>query len=191
MAAQSKESHGAIRQGLKELEEYGFLTRKQFKNEQGRWENEYQLYEKPHTENLHTEKPHTENLYTKKERPSKKDKVKKKEGSSVALRAPTPSQIAQQFFSDKADHSELINFFTAKGIPENSVVQELHKFKMYWTEPNKSGTKERWQMQKTFEIRRRLLTWFNRADQSYSKSPREAKPIETCDICFVSPCVCR
>lgn len=76
IASQSKESKDAIRSGLQELEEVGLLERSQVKNAQGRWENEYQLSDKPHTENPHTDKPHTENPYTKKERESKKDIVK-------------------------------------------------------------------------------------------------------------------
>lgn len=107
----------------------------------------------------------------------KVDKTKEKRKNSVTLRAPTPAKIAKEFFSDEVDHSELIDFFVSKGISEEAVRQEIQKFKMYWTEPNKSGTKTRWQMQKTFEIRRRLFTWFNRANQSYSTSQKETKGI--------------
>ena len=84
------------------------------------------------------------------------------EESRVALRASTPSQVAKEFFSDEADHEELIKFFSSKGASEEAIKQDLQKFKLYWTEPNRSGTKERWQMQKTFEIKRRLVTWFSR-----------------------------
>jgi uncharacterized protein YdaU (DUF1376 family) len=38
----------------------------------------------------------------------------------------------------------------------------LNKFVSYWTEKNKSGTKMRYELEKTFEITRRLATWASR-----------------------------
>jgi len=38
----------------------------------------------------------------------------------------------------------------------------LDKFCNYWTEKNKSKTKMRWELEKTFEIMRRLVTWASR-----------------------------
>lgn len=35
----------------------------------------------------------------------------------------------------------------------------LNEFYTYWTEPNKSGTKLRWEMEKTWDIKRRLSRW--------------------------------
>ena len=35
----------------------------------------------------------------------------------------------------------------------------LDKFVNYWTEKNKSGTKMRYELEKTFEISKRLATW--------------------------------
>lgn len=56
---------------------------------------------------------------------------------------------------------ELIFFLTEKGLDKQLVVSELEKFISYWSEKNISGTKQRWQMQKTWETKRRLATWFN------------------------------
>jgi hypothetical protein len=36
--------------------------------------------------------------------------------------------------------------------------KELDLFFLYWTEPSKTGV-ERWKMQKTFEVLRRIITW--------------------------------
>jgi hypothetical protein len=44
----------------------------------------------------------------------------------------------------------------------------LTKFCNYWTEKNRSGTKMRWELEKTFEITRRLATWASR-DKEYNK----------------------
>jgi len=35
----------------------------------------------------------------------------------------------------------------------------LEEFTDYWTEPNKSGTKMRWEMEKTWDLKRRLERW--------------------------------
>ncbi len=38
----------------------------------------------------------------------------------------------------------------------------VRRFFDYWTEPNKSRTKMRWELERTFEVRRRLATWASR-----------------------------
>jgi hypothetical protein len=50
-----------------------------------------------------------------------------------------------------------------KKIPEKVARNEIAKFSSYWTEPNQSGSKVRWQMEKTFEVQRRLTNWLSRA----------------------------
>jgi len=44
----------------------------------------------------------------------------------------------------------------------------LRMFYNYWTEPNKSGTKVRFELQKCFDISRRLITWSTR-DKEFNK----------------------
>lgn len=48
---------------------------------------------------------------------------------------------------------------------ENSKIvitgKDIQEFVLYWTEPNKSGTKERWETEKTFDVKRRLLKWMD------------------------------
>lgn len=72
----------------------------------------------------------------------------------------TPSQMARQFFNLPAPRQAAINKLMEASCPEDVATQEIHKFIEYWTEPNKSGTQQRWQLEKTFEIGRRLKTWF-------------------------------
>ncbi len=54
---------------------------------------------------------------------------------------------------------------TNKFLMEVSAFKELYSVEMleafidYWTEPNKSNTKLRYELQKTFDIARRLKTW--------------------------------
>lgn len=48
-------------------------------------------------------------------------------------------------------------------------VNMLKSFCDYWTEPNKSKTKMRFELEKTFEIGRRLVTWSSR-DKTFIKT---------------------
>jgi len=76
-------------------------------------------------------------------------------------RESTPSQEARSFFSNKNDEqNKVIKYLVSQGVPESAAEKEMSKFVSYWTEKNKSGTQGRWEMQKTFEVKRRLGTWF-------------------------------
>lgn len=94
---------------------------------------------------------------------NKKDKNVKNEKKSV-VETPsvsTPAEIAKGFFTNIDTQDEWIQKIIAKGMPDADARREVKKFVRYWTEPNKSGTKQRWQMQETFELSRRLGTWLN------------------------------
>jgi len=75
-------------------------------------------------------------------------------------RVVTPSSEARLFFDNIEKQEEYLNHLIKRGIEESFARQELSKFISYWTEPNKSGTKQLWEMKPTFEITRRLRTWF-------------------------------
>lgn len=76
-------------------------------------------------------------------------------------KSPAPAEINRIFFAKGSVYTEIKNLLLAKK-PKWLVDRELDKFISYWTEPNKSGTKVRWEQQPTFEIKRRLQTWFNK-----------------------------
>lgn len=91
----------------------------------------------------------------------------------------TPGDFAKRFFSadpgipNQAVEDIINNIKTKTGAPEEAIQQEVNKFILYWTEPNKSGTKQRWQTEKTFEVQRRLFTWLSRAgkiNKTYAKA---------------------
>lgn len=46
--------------------------------------------------------------------------------------------------------------------PKDLLWTEIQKFERYWTEKNKTGKQQLWEMNKTFEVDRRLVTWFGR-----------------------------
>lgn len=74
----------------------------------------------------------------------------------------TPANEAKRFFESDEQRAEVIDFLVGKGLPFEVASTEVAKFVSYWTEPNKTGKKTRWQMEKTFEVRRRLFTWLSR-----------------------------
>jgi hypothetical protein len=75
----------------------------------------------------------------------------------------SPRAIAEKFFNDLKEQDRVVEEIANKYQSNQGVVKtEIVKFVSYWTEPNKSGTKQRWEIEKTFEISRRLATWFSR-----------------------------
>lgn len=93
--------------------------------------------------------------------------------SSEKIFEKTPRQIAESFFAEEGDREEIIKSISRKyNAPIESIRSEINKFVFYWTEPNGSGKKLRWQMQKTFDVKRRLFTWLGnvRSLQSSGKN---------------------
>ena len=78
----------------------------------------------------------------------------------------TPAQLARNFFNKGDYYEEMVSLFSKDNF---SPVNEFAKFILYWTEPNKSGTRVRWEQESTFEIKRRLATWLNRSNTYQSK----------------------
>jgi hypothetical protein len=76
-----------------------------------------------------------------------------------------PSEEAEEFFNKEQIQENIIRVLKENGAREEIVRREINKFISYWTERNKSGTKQRWQMEKTFEIKRRLQTWLSRINE--------------------------
>jgi hypothetical protein len=92
---------------------------------------------------------------------SKKESTKEKDGTDV----PTPSQQSRYFFSNNDHRKKYIQKLVETGYDEKVLIIEIEKFVSYWTERNKSGTKERWETEKTFEVTRRLSTWLRNSNQ--------------------------
>lgn len=72
----------------------------------------------------------------------------------------TPAKETRDFFSNLDLQEQTVLGLVERGVSEQAARIEIDKFVSYWTELNPSGTKQRWQMEKTFEIQRRLATWF-------------------------------
>ena len=85
-----------------------------------------------------------------------KSKESKKEREGISDEILTPSKRARKFFKEIEELK----------LPDSD---ERQKFFNYWTEKNKSGTKERWEIEKTFDVDRRFITWQNNA-QKFNQS---------------------
>lgn len=100
-----------------------------------------------------------------------KEKNTKKEKLSI-WNEKTPRESARDFFSEIekwGEYFELaIKQLVAKGFERNFAVQEIKAFCNYWREKTPSGKKELWETKPTFEIQRRLVTWF-RNKESWNK----------------------
>jgi len=101
-----------------------------------------------------------------KERKGNNKKESKKEKKDfVGTSVPTPSQQARDFFNRPEMRQQYITKAVQSGYNQRVLETEINKFVSYWTELNKSGTKQRWETEKTFEVIRRLSTWLNRSSQ--------------------------
>lgn len=126
--------------------------------------SQYQDYEQQAEQQVNNERTTSEqrvNTY-KNDKNIKNDKNDKKR--EVAS-APTPSDKAKDFFSNTQLQEDVVSALIAKGVPDQVARKEVSKFVSYWTELNKSGTKQRWQMEKAFEVNRRLATWFGKVKE--------------------------
>ena len=95
-----------------------------------------------------------------KENKIKENKIKEIINIDSNQQADSPSKVANSFLNDV--NSKYRELFLEKLGNSEEVKNEMLKFISYWTEPNNSGSKQRWQTEKTFEIGRRLSTWFSR-----------------------------
>jgi hypothetical protein len=93
--------------------------------------------------------------------------VKEKEinkEKELSIPKESPRQVMENFLKsiqeENGEFFSLVERLCEKGLPREVVIHQLKKFCRHWTEPNKSGTKQKWEMEKTFEVSRRLVTWF-------------------------------
>lgn len=91
----------------------------------------------------------------------------------------TPEIETQSFFFMVAEtNSEFDDFVLtlceSTGIQKDTARRELKKFVSYWTEPTRSGKKLKWELEKTFEVKRRLSKWFENAGK-WSKPANDKK----------------
>ena len=106
--------------------------------------------------------------------------------SYQAINTRTNKQLTnnQQTTNNKQEYKEGIELKNRETEFKESVrqfsnqysVAMLKSFCDYWTEPNKSKTKMRFELEKTCEIGRRLATWSSR-DKTFTKPEPQAEPL--------------
>ncbi len=87
----------------------------------------------------------------------------------------SPKELSKDFFSKGESYLLFLDYLSDKGMPKSTAYGEVNKFISYWTELNSTGKKERWQMEKTFEVKRRLSTWFSKSKQFSGKKSKESR----------------
>ncbi len=119
----------------------------------------------------------TDSSPTKREE-KRREIEEKGSGKEVKLfgdKSPTPSQTAGEFFAVDRSSEIYLHFvqtLSARfGLMNEIVRAELDKFFNYWTEKNRSGTKARWELERTFEVQKRLQTWFSNVQKFSPKKP--------------------
>jgi len=96
-------------------------------------------------------------------------KNEKNELGEKIFSPPTPKEKMLNFVesvkNEDENFFELLKALEQKGVSIDTAKVEIKEFVSYWTELNSTGKKQRWQMQKTFEVNRRLATWFKKNNQ--------------------------
>jgi biotin operon repressor len=77
----------------------------------------------------------------------------------------TPAQQTREFFENKEFRQKTVEWLIKKNVEPKRAKSEIQNFVSYWTELNSSGSKQRWELQQTFELKRRLTTWFKNSNE--------------------------
>lgn len=102
-----------------------------------------------------------------------KEKTKERGGESAHAHA--PKDQTRDFFDGVLDLVEkkdtpraqrmqefLREVSQTNQVSKDVIWREVKSFCQYWTELNQTGTREKWEMQKTFQVKLRLATWFRK-----------------------------
>lgn len=175
ISEESTDGRDSILSAMKELETLGYLSRKKKPN--GRVDYFLTYDPDPKAENpiVDTQKRKTRPI-------SKKDTTTIVNINNTNISygeenppEPTPASEAVSFFGMVMTQGDEFQVFVTKmsestKFPPAFVAEELKLFTLYWTEKNKSGKKQKWEGEKTFEVRRRLVTWFNNKRTNFGRN---------------------
>ena len=148
IVACSKEGRRAIGNTIKELISAGYIERIQIRDKGKFIGYDYFVFEQPKCYFAETDKS-----FTDKSIQISKEVIKERINKNTLSKS---EKFKDEVFSYDYSKSMLESFYD------------------YWSEPNKSKTKERWQLQPTFEIGRRLKTWEKR-ERGFNKKNTMSK----------------
>jgi hypothetical protein len=103
-----------------------------------------------------------------------KEDKKEELTNSGELRPPTPAETMRDFIQMIEEKTDRYNRFVEKtAVGGNSTVEivraELDKFVNYWCELTRDGKRQRWETEKVFEVKRRLMNWLARSERQVNK----------------------
>jgi len=115
-----------------------------------------------------TNNQHTTNKQLTANKKLKNDKNDKE----VEEKTPTKKPVKKDFI--ELLEEALIDF--KDKLPNDILKVEVQKFILYWTEKNPNGKKEKWEMQSTFDVKRRLASWLKNTEK-WDKQKKQVKTI--------------
>ncbi len=110
-----------------------------------------------------------------------KNKYSKNIYSEKSEKEKTPKEKSEEFFQKKEKQEELIQFLVQeKNMPSKMAEARVNEFIQYWTERTQNGKKEKWEIEKTFEISKRLANWFRMGEKfEKNRSPQRHQAYST------------
>lgn len=175
-----KESKNTILSAIHELEQYGYLEREKLPSGRMVYILTYDPMPKIRSEQPMTQNPNfghisNTNITTNNINNNKDISYMPKKVETEEEVVSTPSSDTQNFFSMIIEKGETFQVFVTQmaektKFPPAMVASELQHFTLHWTERDKSGTKQRWETEKTFEVKRRLVTWFNNKRTNFGRN---------------------
>lgn len=167
-----KDGFKAVNEGVKELEEFGYLERTKLKDGRKIWNIKY------------TPKPTSQNGELGKKPTRQKAKLPKRQPAKMATISNKELNTNKELDTNKEDTlilktqkfvEDFKNIFNG-GTIRKEFIPELQKFVEYWTEPNKSRTKLRWELEPTWKMSLRFKKWMrNKKDWSFEENKNNNK----------------
>jgi DNA-binding transcriptional regulator GbsR (MarR family) len=109
---------------------------------------------------LNSSDTQSEDIKTYKEDTYTEDNYKEEREDKIKILPPPASDTFNKLLANSEEKENFITAVVEKTkLNDNIVRNEIEKFIGYWTESNQKG-KQRWQMEKVFDVKRRLGTWF-------------------------------
>ena len=155
---ETKDGVDSVKSALVELETAGYLIRDRLQSGKVDYTLQFPKVENPSEGNPPQGKIHSI---------SKKDIQSNNLNKDISITSVVEKPLVESKMFFEALHekgqkfTDLVAFISDKyKVAPAFIAEELVAFCNYWTESNHSGTKQRWQLEKTFEPKRRLATWF-------------------------------
>lgn len=153
-----------LRTSLKKLETWQFLTNESTRSGRKICIVNYSVYQ-DEEKKLTKELTNDQQTINKRLTTTKNDKNDKNEKKETLVVKTTTHPMVTFFTMKEEKHPAYEKFADEVGlkykVPREKVLFEFEKFFNYWRQKNPSGKKELWQMQKVFDVKRRLNTWFS------------------------------